>query len=557
MSYLKDMKIGKRLAMGFGAISTFLLISAIIAISVSSNIQKDAKKTLAASKMLKGATDISEAVHGISENMAAILLTKDNQEREKYKSFINNYRQQYKSEMGNLYPMADEEEKQLLDKISEAIDYARPFNEKVLEILYAGNQEEAVNTFLRKAVPAMEKLFNASRMFEQHQDQKMLIAETNSKKSLSRGNQLLLAVIIIALTLSVLFAVYSTQSIVVPFLNVESHLKEVSDGNITRNVSESLINRKDEVGVLAAGLQTVITSLRNMVSDLTSGIQTLASSSNELSTISKKLNSGANDMSSRAATAVNSSEQMSTNTDSAASRMENANSSLSSVAIATEEMSATISDIASNAEKAREVSSEAMQQGEHIVEVVKNLGIAAQDISTFTETINSISAQTNLLALNATIEAARAGTAGKGFAVVANEIKTLAEQTASATGEIKSKISGIQTATESAISDIEGITKIIKNVGEIVTSIATAIEEQATVTRDIASNISRATDSVKDANEKMSLTAKVSKSVTEDISSIKTTVNEVVRVTDQVSSSSQELYGMADRLKKIVSKFKL
>lgn len=557
MSLFKDMKIGKRLAMGFGAVSTFLLISAVIAISVSYNIQKTANNTLVTSKMLQDAMHVSEAVHGISENMAAFLMIKENSEKNRYKAIINDYRKEYKSVMENLYSTADGEEKVLLDAITAEINNARPLNEKAMEAYYAGNQEEAVNIFLQKAVPSMEKLFNASRIFEDHQNQKLVKAESNSKKAFSRGNQLLIVVILAALILSVLFAVSATRSIVIPFSNVEFHLKEVSDGNITRNVSESLTNRKDEVGVLAVGLQTVIASLRNMVSDLTKGIATLASSSNELSSISKKLNSGASDMSSRAATVAASSEQMSANTDSVASRMENANSSLSSVAIATEEMSATISDIASSAEKAREVSGEAMQQGELIVEVVKNLGIAAQDISTFTETINSISAQTNLLALNATIEAARAGTAGKGFAVVANEIKTLAEQTASATGEIKSKISGIQTATESAITDIERITRIIKNVGEIVTSIATAIEEQATVTRDIASNISQATDGVKDANEKMNQTAKVSKSVTEDVASIKTTVNEVVRATDQVNSSSQELNAMAGQLKKMVTKFKV
>lgn len=557
MSLFKDMKIGKRLAMGFGAVSTFLLISAIIAISVSYNIQKTANNTLVTSKMLQDAMHVSEAVHGISENMAAFLMIKENSEKNRYKAIIDDYRKEYKSVMENLYSTADGEEKVLLDAITAEINNARPLNEKAMEAYYAGNQEEAVNIFLQKAVPSMEKLFNASRIFEDHQNQKLVKAESNSKKAFSRGNQLLILVILAALILSVLFAVSATRSIVIPFSNVEFHLKEVSDGNITRNVSESLTNRKDEVGVLAVGLQTVIASLRNMVSDLTKGIATLASSSNELSSISKKLNSGASDMSSRAATVAASSEQMSANTDSVASRMENANSSLSSVAIATEEMSATISDIASSAEKAREVSGEAMQQGELIVEVVKNLGIAAQDISTFTETINSISAQTNLLALNATIEAARAGTAGKGFAVVANEIKTLAEQTASATGEIKSKISGIQTATESAITDIERITRIIKNVGEIVTSIATAIEEQATVTRDIASNISQATDGVKDANEKMNQTAKVSKSVTEDVASIKTTVNEVVRATDQVNSSSQELNAMAGQLKKMVTKFKV
>ncbi len=557
MGILQDMKIGNRLAIGFGSIAGLLLITAIIAASTSHNIQKTANRTMASGNLLRDAMQLSEAALVISENMASLLISKENSDKEKFKVLIEDYREKYRSIMERLYSTVSIDEKHMLDSINEKMVVSKMHLEKIIETLSAGNQEEAVNIYLKKAVPAVEELIKKTIEFEDHQNKKLIKDESKRKQAFSRGNWILITAIFLSLILSVIFAVSGTKSIVSPFLKVEAHLKEISDGNIKNNISEELTNRKDEVGVLAGGLQAVIASLRNMVSDLTKGIHTLALSSNELSSISEKLNSGANDMSNRAANVADVSDQMKANTDSVVTRMENANSSLSSVAIATEEMSATISDIASNAEKAREVSSEAMKQGELIVEMVKNLGVAAQDISTFTETINSISAQTNLLALNATIEAARAGNAGKGFAVVANEIKTLAEQTASATGEIKSKISGIQTATESAISDIERITKIIKNVGEIVTTIASAIEEQATVTRDIASNISQATDGVKDANEKMSHVAKASRSVNEVIASVKTTVNEVVKATDQVKSSSKDLNGMAEQLKKIVTKFKV
>ena len=124
---------------------------------------------------------------------------------------------------------------------------------------------------------------------------------------------------------------------------------------------------------------------------------------------------------------------------------------------------------------------------------LQQLGSAAQEIGQVTETITNISSQTNLLALNATIEAARAaGAAGKGFAVVANEIKELARQTAGATEDIKAKISGVQSSTGGAISDIGRIVNVIQEVGGLVANIAAAIEEQATVTRDVAGNIAQA-----------------------------------------------------------------
>ena len=132
-----------------------------------------------------------------------------------------------------------------------------------------------------------------------------------------------------------------------------------------------------------------------------------------------------------------------------------------------------------------------------------------REIGKVTETISEISSQTNLLALNATIEAARAGAAGKGFAVVAGEIKALAQQTATATEDIKSRISGVQNSTSSGIAEIEKISRVIFEVSDIVGSIAAAIEEQTVSTKDIARNIAEASFGVNDVNERIAQSSEV------------------------------------------------
>ena len=170
----------------------------------------------------------------------------------------------------------------------------------------------------------------------------------------------------------------------------------------------------------------------------------------------------ADKMSSKSSEVTSSAETMSSNLNSIAAAAEEASANTNMVATATEQMTASINEIAQNTEKARDITGGAVTQANNAVELVEELGRTSEQIGNVTKTITEISDQTNLLALNASIEAARAGEAGKGFSVVANEIKELARQTAEATREIKSRVDGIQGATEGTMTEI-GQTRVSRS----------------------------------------------------------------------------------------------
>jgi methyl-accepting chemotaxis protein len=501
------------------------------------------------------AAGVSEDVRDIGGQIAYLILHKDKAEKEEIKAVLQAARDRYKKRIEELDASAQTQtDREKLAKIEQTIADAKEANNKAIELSMAGKEAEAGEVFTTQSDVKMEKIYQAAADLRDWREKRVKEIGAEAQARYSTLRWLLITAGGIAVALAVFFGVILTRSIVGPVRQGVDFAMAMAKGDMTQVIQ---INQKDEIGQLAEALNDMGASMRKMVVDIDNGVQTLASSSTELSAISGQMASGARDMMEKTGTVAAAAEESSANTESVAESMEQMTGNLTSVASATEEMSATIGEIASNSEKARAISSEATQQAQAVSAIMKDLGRAAQEIGQVTETITSISAQTNLLALNATIEAARAGAAGKGFAVVANEIKELAQQTAAATEDIKGRIAGIQSSTGSAMGDIEKISQVIKQVGEIVATIAVAIEEQSVVTRDVASNIAQASMGVRDSNERVSQTATVSHSIAQDIAQVNMTIGEIGRGGEQVQTSASELLNLAEKLQHQIGRFKL
>jgi methyl-accepting chemotaxis protein len=155
------------------------------------------------------------------------------------------------------------------------------------------------------------------------------------------------------------------------------------------------------------------------------------------------------------------------------------------VASATEELNTTINEVANHATVAADIAVTAAGQGEVANACVQDLTAALRRVDEITNSITAIASRTHLLALNAKIEAQRAGDAGRGFAVVAAEVNDLAQQTARATEQVRSIVTGINDSSGRASATIEQITATMSKICDSTASIAGAVTQQTATTREI------------------------------------------------------------------------
>ncbi len=218
-----------------------------------------------------------------------------------------------------------------------------------------------------------------------------------------------------------------------------------------------------------------------------------------------------------------------------------ASNNVTTISSAMEEMSASISHVTQMATRSSQSSELALSDADSSVMLMQQLKESIDKVRAVTDLITGISEQTNLLALNATIEAARAGDAGKGFAVVAAEVKSLANETAQATEEIRSQVNEILGRSDSAVQSIGKVKQAIVDVTELSKNTAESVDQQQEAVSEIARNVEKASTGTQH--------------ITSSIGQISQTARETDNSASQVLGAVQELAKQGSQLKTAVNDF--
>lgn len=350
-----------------------------------------------------------------------------------------------------------------------------------------------------------------------------------------------------------------TENILEPLEQLETAADAISHGNLEIDVT---YKSEDELGSLAQSFRRTSSTLKDVIGDINQLLTEFAKGnldaksnnieiySGDFNEILNKLKEVETGLSQTIYNVKESSDQVSAGADQLAESAQGLAEGATDQAAALEELTASVNEVASHVaentestdrvhDQAKEVAIKAdhgTAKMKELIESMKHISDTTNDIQTVIEKIESIASQTNLLSLNASIEAARAGEAGRGFAVVAEQIKELAEESASSAEETRVMLTN-------SLNQVEIGSSVADETSQFM---AEMIEQLDAVVMEVAK--------IRQVSDRQ---AESVKQISQAIEQVNGVVQENSATSEQVSATSQELSASAEGLDEMISGFKI
>ncbi|MBM7648154.1 methyl-accepting chemotaxis protein [Bacillus ectoiniformans] len=393
-----------------------------------------------------------------------------------------------------------------------------------------------------------------------NRDQLIELARSIQQSLLITG--VLVLVLIIAAVLFVL------NKIVQPLHALRNSARKVAEGDLSVQVS---VQSKDEVGQLAADFNTMVISMKEIISVVNHSVQDVKHSAENLSAISEETNASSEQMGLAITQIAKGATKSAEESSEATHRSNSLGEQINIITNQASDMKAA----AGQAEQANQAGLKQIQElGESnqdsknylngMEKVILELESKITSIGVVMETITQISSQTNLLALNASIEAARAGEHGKGFAVVAEEVRKLAEQSVKATDQVKSTIMDIQNGSQQAVDQMvktkenfDSQTSVVEQTSEIFVQISSFVEKMEASISAINDEIQEVAVTKNEVLEVMEGIAAASQESAAASQEVSASADEQHHAIQAVTEASEHLMELSGELKHAVERFKL
>lgn len=372
---------------------------------------------------------------------------------------------------------------------------------------------------------------------------------------------------LLCIVVSVAASIYTSLQITHPIKDIINTTTELSKGNFTVHSNDYKLK---ELNDLSRNFNNMIDNLKNMLGSTATLASETDESATDLLNISHGINVSAKEISGAAdEIAVGSSSQTETAmvcveiSNSFNLEIDSAINVLKTVNAATDESTAILDESASIISNLKKTSSNNSAAMLEVSSTISELNNHTKDIVTILNKINDITEQTNLLALNASIEAARAGEAGRGFSVVANEIRKLAEESQSASLEIKKIIDSVNKSIRLSLDISNNAENAFKEELDQVNHTINSFDSIKAAISNILTSMDEAMNSIKLLDNGKEILGKYINSIAEVSQKNTAATEEVTAAIQDQTSSNDEMYALsqglsekAASLKELISSFR-